>query len=335
MLRLVHVGLGPLGRRVADDLVSRRLGTVAAAVDLAPDLVGTNFHGATVTESIDAALGELHDAVVVTTASDLRACADTFRALLERGETVVSTCEELLWPALRHPELAEELDALAKRSGGRLLGTGINPGFLMDTLPVVATAPCNAVERVDIWRVQDATPRRIPFQKKIGATLDLEGFRAKEAQGTLRHVGLLESLCLVGARLGLDVVRTEETLEPVIAERDLECGLGPIPAGHAAGVRQIGTGWNSAGDVVLRLEFKASIGEERPHDRVLVAGDPPIDLIVEGGVHGDVGTSAMVLNCLRPLMDAPPGLHTMDTLRLVGFDGTGGRAPATAGGATP
>jgi len=333
VLRLVHVGLGPLGRRVADDLVTRRLGTVVAAVDRAPDLVGTDFHGVPVTDSLEAALDGLHDAVVVTTASDLRACADTFRALLARGETVISTCEELLWPHLRHAELADELDAVAKENGGRLLGTGINPGFLMDTLPIVATAPCNAVRRVDVWRVQDATPRRVPFQQKIGATLDLDAFRAKEAEGTLRHVGLLESLCLVGARLGLDVTRTEETLEPVIAERELSCALGPIPVGHAAGVRQIGTGWNADGEVVLRFEFKASIGEARPHDRVLVDGDPPIDLVVEGGVHGDVGTSAMVLNALRPLMDATPGLHTMDTLRLVGFDGSGGRAAAADGAA--
>jgi 2,4-diaminopentanoate dehydrogenase len=322
MLRLVHVGLGPLGRRVADDLVSRGLGRVAGAVDLAPNTVGTTFHGQVITSDLGAALAAPHDAVIVATASDLARCADTFRALLEAGETVVSTCEELLWPQLRHPALAAELDALAKRTGGRLLGTGINPGFLMDTLPVVATAPCNAVRRVDIWRVQDATTRRVPFQQKIGATLDREAFAAREQEGTLRHVGLLESLALVAARLGLRVERTEETLEPVLAERELTCDLGPIPVGHAAGVRQIGTGWNAAGDVVVRLEFKASIGEAQPHDRVLVDGDPPIDLTIAGGVHGDVGTSAMVLNCVRPLLDAAPGLHTMDTIRLAGFDGT-------------
>lgn len=326
MLRLVHVGLGPLGRRVADDLVARGLGTVTGAVDLAPSLVGTTFHGQVVTSDLDAALTAPHDAVVVTTTSDLARCAGTFRTLLERGDTVLSTCEELLWPTLRHPALATELDALAKRHGGRLLGTGINPGYLMDTLPVVATAPCNAVRRVDVWRVQDATPRRIPFQQKIGATLDRHAFAVREEEGTLRHVGLLESLCLVGARLGLGVVRTEETLEPVLAERALACELGPIPVGHATGVRQIGTGWNAAGDVVLRLEFKASIGELHPHDRVLVDGDPPIDLVIAGGVHGDVGTSALVLNSVRPLLDAAPGLHTMDTLRLIGFDGTA-RAP--------
>ncbi|QDU85076.1 hypothetical protein Pla163_22010 [Planctomycetes bacterium Pla163] len=325
MLRLVHVGLGPLGRRVADDLVARGLGQVAGAVDLAPNTVGTIFHGQMITSDLVAALDAPHHAVIVATASDLRRCADTFRTLLERGETVVSTCEELLWPKLRHPELAAELDALAKRTGGRLLGTGINPGFLMDTLPVVATAACNAVRRVDIWRVQDATTRRVPFQQKIGATLDREAFAAREREGTLRHVGLLESLALVAARLGLRVERTEETLEPVLAERELVCDLGPIPVGNAAGVRQVGTGWNAAGDVVVRLEFKASIGEAEPHDRVLVDGDPPIDLTIAGGVHGDVGTSAMVLNCVRPLLDAAPGLHTMDTIRLAGFDGTNSR----------
>jgi 4-hydroxy-tetrahydrodipicolinate reductase len=320
MLRLIHVGLGPLGRRVATDLVQRKLGTVAAAVDLDPALQGSDFHGVRIGRDLAAAVATPHDAVVVTTSSDLARCADTFRTLMARGACVVSTCEELLWPWLRHERLAHELHALAREHGGRLLGTGINPGYLMDTLPVVATAACNAVRRVDIWRIQDATTRRVPFQQKIGAGLDLAAFRAKAAEGTLRHVGLLESLHLVNARLGLGVVRTQETLEPVVAKSATTCTLGPIRAGDASGVQQIGTGWNARGDVVLRLEFRASIGEPRPHDRVKVDGDPPIDLVLEGGVHGDVGTSAVVLNSLRPLMDAAPGLHTMDSIRLVGFD---------------
>jgi 4-hydroxy-tetrahydrodipicolinate reductase len=328
MLRLIHVGLGPLGRRVADDLVARRLGTVAAAVDLDPALLGTTFHGARVGADLAAALAVPHDAVVVTTSSDLARCADTFRVLLRAGAAVVSTCEELLWPWLRHRALAEELDALARAHGGRLLGTGINPGYLMDTLPVVATAPCNAVRRIDVWRIQDATTRRVPFQQKIGAGLDLATFRARERDGSLRHVGLLESLHLVAARVGLAVVRTEETLEPVVATTATTCALGPIRAGDACGVQQIGTGWDARGEVVLRLEFRASIGEPRPHDRVRVEGTPPVDLVIEGGVHGDVGTSALVLNSLRPLLDAAPGLHTMDSIRLVGFDGGGPRVRA-------
>ena len=245
-------------------------------------------------------------------------CAPTFRSLLRAGLPVVSTCEELLWPWLRHRELAEELDQLAKEHGGRLLGTGINPGFLMDTLPALASAVCCQVESVEAWRIQDATPRRIPFQKKIGATLDLDAFAKKQADGSLRHVGLGESLYFVAQTLGLGVERWEESLAPVIAERDMVCGLGPIPAGHAAGVRQVAEGFVGATRTV-RLEFIAAIGQADPHDRVRIVGEPPVDLRIDGGVHGDVGTSSMVLNSMRPLMASQPGLHTMASIPLVTF----------------
>ena len=147
MLKILQVGLGPLGRRVADDLAQRGLGRIVAAVDVAPDLAGTDFHGVIVVGDLEAALSTDFDAAVVTTASDLARCADTFRTLLRAGAATVSTCEELLWPRLRHPALADELDALAREHSGRLLGTGINPGYVMDALPVVATAACNSVRR--------------------------------------------------------------------------------------------------------------------------------------------------------------------------------------------
>src|SRR5690606_18780574 len=145
-------------------------------------------------------------------------------------------------------------------------------------------------------------------------------FAERARSGSLRHVGLGESLHLVAHRLGLAVASYEETLEPIVAERETACGLGPIRVGHAAGVAQVGTGRDEAGTVVARLEFRASVGEKEPHDRVKVTGEPPVDLVIQGGVHGDVGTSAMVLNSIRPLLDAAPGLHTMTTIRLPGFD---------------
>lgn len=328
MLRVLHVGLGPLGRRVVADLESRRVGTVIAAVDLAPGLAGLPLssvvegveNATRVLPSLDKVGGwDSIDAAIVTTSSDMAACAPTFRALLERGLAVVSTCEELLWPALRHPGLAKELDALARRSGGRLLGTGINPGFLMDLLPVVFTGVCRRIDHVFVERVQDATTRRIPFQRKIGATLDDAAFAAKVAEGTLRHVGLGESLHFVCAGVGLPIDDWSESIEPVKADRRIECGLGIIEPGTASGVRQVATATHQ-GREVARLEFTASIGQRDPRDRVVLRGEPELELVIPGAVHGDIGTSSVVINALRPTIEAPPGLHTMMSIRPVRFD---------------
>ncbi len=323
MWSVLHVGLGPLGRRIACELGERGLGRVTAAVDVDPALAGRPLaelvRGAEAGVSVASDLGAVRgsfDGAIVTTSSDLARCADTFRALLLRGLAVVTTCEEAVWPRLRHPELADELDALAREHGGRLLGTGVNPGLLMDTLPAALSAACRSVRRLDVWRVQDATTRREPFQRKIGATLDDAAFAARVEDGSLRHVGLGESLHFAADALGLALERWDETLEPVRAERDLACDLGPIPAGRIAGVRQVAQGWRGAGQVA-RLEFVAAIGQREPHDRVRLEGEPTLDVRIEGGVHGDDATCAIAVNALRSLRAAPPGFHTMATVPLV------------------
>jgi 4-hydroxy-tetrahydrodipicolinate reductase len=322
--RILHVGLGPLGRRIQSDLAVRGPGRTVAAVDVDPELAGKPLAelapGAPADVRVLASLDEVDDwesidAAILTTSSDLRKCAPTLTALAERGVSTVSTCEELLWPTLRHPQLARELDVVARTNGASLLGTGVNPGYLMDALPVFLSAAALEVRSVRIERVQDATPRRVPFQRKIGAGLDEQQFAARKADGSLRHVGLGESLHFVAGCLGWEVERWEETLEPVLATRRLECALGTIEPGVAAGVRQVARGW-VGGRELLTLEFVAAIGQADPHDRVQLESDPPLDLVLQGGVHGDKATSAMTLNCVGPLLDAPVGLVTMAQIRM-------------------
>lgn len=322
-LRLLHVGLGPLGLRIQQDLLDKGTGSTVAAVDLDPQLAGRSLASLVpgapdvrIAPSLAALTNwEEIDAAIVTTSSDLARCGETFEQILARGVAVVSSCEELVWPWLRHAQLAERLDQTAKRSGAQLLGTGVNPGYLMDALAVFATGVCKSVRSVSIARIQDATPRRVPFQKKIGAGLSPAQFQAAIGEGWLRHVGLGESLHFVAHSLGWPVERWSESIEPVLATRELECALGRIPVGHAAGVRQVAEGW-SGGKRKLLFEFQAAIAQSEPHDRVKLESEPPIDLVLRGGVHGDVATSAIVLNCIAPLLSARAGLHTMATIPM-------------------
>jgi 4-hydroxy-tetrahydrodipicolinate reductase len=327
MYRILHVGLGPLGVKIVGDLSSRGLGRVVGAVDVDPRLVGRALSdvvpgvesGARVVGSLEefSAWGEV-DAAVVTTSSDLRQCAGTFKALLARGVSVVSTCEELVWPYLRHPTLAAELDAAAKAGQGRLLGTGVNPGAMMDMIPVFTTAVCKSVRSVEVHRIQDATTRRIPFQKKIGATLDDKAFALGVKEGWLRHVGLGESLHFVANYVGFKIDEWHETIEPVKTDRAMPCGLGTIRPGCAAGVRQVAVG-KHRGKALVTMIFQAAIGQSDPQDRVIVDGEPLLDVVFRGGVHGDIATSAMTLNSIGPLLASRPGLHTMATVPLVHF----------------
>jgi 2,4-diaminopentanoate dehydrogenase len=322
--RVLQVGLGPLGIRIASDLLRRQLGDVVAAVDPDPALIGR-----AVAELVPRALQPLRivgtldevdvpiDLAIVTTVSDLPRCAPTLRALAARGMAVVSTCEELSWPWERHPVIARDLDDVAKKHGARILGTGVNPGFVMDALAVAATTACAEVRRIEIHRVQDAATRRIPFQKKIGAGMTVADFQRAAAAGTVRHVGLRESVGMVAATLGLPFDRVDEMIEPVIASHALECSLGPIAAGDVRGVHQEARAHHGAREVIA-LVFRAAIAEPDARDQIIVDGEPAVNLIIPGGLHGDIATSAVVLNSARSLLDARPGLHTMTTLPLAG-----------------
>jgi 2,4-diaminopentanoate dehydrogenase len=325
MQRILHIGVGPLGQRIMSELIERKLGTLVGVVDVSPEIAGQPVNkfakGASadlrVVPSLEAFKDwDQVDACVVTTSSDLRACAATFRTLIEHGKAVVSTCEELVFPWLRHKALADELHALAMKNGGKLLGTGVNPGFLMDALPTFATAVCKSVRGIRVYRIQDASSRRIPFQKKIGVGLSEEEFRRKTADGSLRHVGLGESLHFLSHYIGIPIERCEEDLGPVRAERDIVSALGVVPKGGISGVRQVARGYHDEG-VSIHLEFQAAVGQLDPYDRIVIDGEPSMDLVINGGVHGDVATCAITLNAVARLRAAAPGLHTMATVPLV------------------
>jgi hypothetical protein len=328
-LRIAHVGLGPLGLLIQRDLVARRRKATVVAVDPAHagrrlDELVAGAPAIPVRASLDDVDWEGFDAALVTTSSDLRACAATFEALLRHGLAVVSTCEELVWPWLRHAELARRLDALAKETGGQLLGTGVNPGFVMDALPAFASGVCHAVRGIRIERIQDAATRREPFQRKIGAGLTPAAFESALREGWLRHVGLGESIHFVAHALGLGIERWDETIEPVLATAPLECALGRIEPGRVAGVRQVATA-RAHGGVAIVHEFQAAIGQPDPRDRVALDADPPLDLVVRGGIHGDAATSAIALNALEPLLASPAGLHTMATIPMATCRDAGAR----------
>jgi len=173
---------------------------------------------------------------------------------------------------------------------------------------------------VTVRRVQDASARRVPFQRKIGAGLSPEEFEARVAEGTLRHVGLPESVQFVAAALGRVLDQTEEQLRPVMADRVIESGYVAIQPGMACGVEQIGLGLVDGREVV-RLEFRAAVGEPRSYDQVEIDGEPHILSTIEGGVNGDTATCAAVLNMLPVVAASPGGLHTMLDLPI----GTVGR----------
>jgi hypothetical protein len=256
------------------------------------------------------------DVAVLCTSSSVRTVKAQVLALVQRGLNVVTTCEELAFPSPEHQATSRDIDKAAVRKKVSVLATGVNPGYAMDALPLMLTAPCATVTRVSVVRVVDAGTRRLPLQRKVGAGLNLSQFRRAITEGTVRHVGLPESAHMIASSLGWKLDRVEETLEPAIAPRDLDTEYLRIPAGMAAGIRQSARGYRN-GEVVVNLDLQMYVGAESPRDHVLIEGTPPIDMTIAGGVAGDLATAAIVVNSIPKLLAARPGLVTMRDLPLV------------------
>ena len=324
-IKIIHMGLGPLGKKMYQYALERSSIKVVGAVDVNPSIVGQDLGlfcdrpkaSIPISGSLEEVLAQTGaDLVVLTTVSDMARIAPQIEGIVKHGLAVVTTCEELSYPYHTAPALAEQMDRIAKEHGVAVLGTGINPGFLMDALPAFISGICQKVDKIEVNRFQDAQYRRIPFQQKIGAGMDLDAYEKKKQSGTLRHVGLTESLHFVAGQLGWKLDHTEDVLSPVIAKEKIETKDLTILPGQASGVNQIGNGYMN-GEVKVKLTFQAAVGEPESYDEVIITGEPNIRSRIPGGVNGDIGTCAITLNAIHSVLKANPGLRTMSDVPMV------------------
>ena len=335
-IRVLQMGLGPIGRQVTRYLLERGGFEVVAAVDADMSLIGLDLGdlaevgplGVEVSGTVPAALNGVEaDVAIVCTTSSLNRMEKQLPTLLAHKLPIVSTCEELVYPWGSQPELAQRIDAAARQAGVPVLGVGVNPGFLMDLLPVALSGVCQRVDQVTVERVQDAQFRRLPFQQKIGAGLTPAQFDAKVREGTLRHVGLTESMHMIAAAFGWELGETEEQIEPVIADKEVRTVELAVAAGQAMGVTQRGYGYRLGDDVdtpAIALIFRAAVGEPESYERIVLQGIPTIEMHIPGGVNGDVATCAVVVNAARALATSgaervQPGLRTMLDMAPISF----------------
>ena len=322
-IRAIQYGVGPIGAALARLMREKQSIEIIGAIDTDPAKAGRDLGevigaadapwGVSVTSHADVLLREAADVVVHSTSSSLEAVADQLMACLAAESCVVSTCEELAYPFRKHPELAAKLDAEAKTWGVSLVGTGVNPGFVMDKLVATLSAVAQRVESVRVTRIVDAAKRRLPLQKKIGAGLSVEEFRAQVTRGAIKHHGLPESVALISDALGLGVEEITETIEPVIAREAIRTEFLEVAAGQAAGVHQIARGL-AGGLEKIYMELQMYVGAKDPRDAIELRGQPDLSLVIPGGTHGDIATAAVVVNTIPAILDAPSGLRTVRDL---------------------
>jgi 2,4-diaminopentanoate dehydrogenase len=329
-IKVLHVGLGPIGAAVVRQISGRKGFRIVGAADIDPVKAGRDLGqvaelgkplrvkvSADVRKAIKASRP---DVVVHCTSSSLKTVVPQVEEILKLKVPIVSTTEELAYPTKRNLRYAKIIHQLAKKSKVAVLATGVNPGFVMDALPIFLTGVCERLEAIRIDRVQDARIRRLPFQQKIGAGLTREQFQKKVDDGSVRHVGLAESVSMIADALGWKLDRITDEIQPRMATETVASEFLAVDAGFVCGIVQDGIGYRN-GLPVITLHMEAYLGAPESYDSVRITGSPALTMKIAGGVHGDIATASIVVNSLPKILEVPPGLHTMRDMPIPSFYG--------------
>jgi 4-hydroxy-tetrahydrodipicolinate reductase len=324
----MHFGLGPIGAAVVRQIAERQGFRIVAAVDIDPMKVGKDLGEVAglrrplkvrvLNDARKAIKSGRPDVAVLCTSSSIKKVMPQLESILKRKVPVVSTTEELAYPSKANLRYARAVHQLAKKSKAAVLATGVNPGFAMDALPIMLTGVCERVDSIRVDRVQDARIRRLPFQQKIGAGLTREQFQKKVDDGSVRHVGLTESISMIADAMGWKLDRITDDIQPRIATETVASEFLAVDAGYVCGIVQDGVGIRN-GEPVITLHMEAYLGAPESFDSVEIAGSPAIRSKITGGVHGDIATASIVVNSLPKILEVAPGLHTMRDMPLPSF----------------
>jgi len=327
-IRVMHFGLGPIGAAIVKQVASRSGFKIVGGIDIDPSKVGRDLGdvvglpkrlGVKVSgDAVKALKAARPDVVMLCTSSSVKRVMPQIETILKSKTAIVSTTEELSYPFHTNVRHAKQIDSWAKKAKVGVLGTGVNPGFAMDALPIALTGVCERVDRVTVNRIQDARIRRLPFQQKIGAGLTTEQFQKKVEDGSVRHVGLTESIAMIADALGWNLSKITDEIQPKLATVTISSEFLAVDPGYVCGIIQDGVGYRK-GEPVIKLHMEAYLGSPETYDSVEIEGSPSLSMRVAGGIHGDVATASIAVNSIPKVLQSPPGLHTMRDLALPSF----------------
>ena len=323
-MRVMQIGLGPIGRAVSRLLVQKPGWHIVAAVDADPAKQGYDLGeiagleqrlGVTVASDLSALQESEVDVAFLTTVSTFPEVLPTLSTLIEHGINVVSSTEELFYPYYRYTEQALALDELAKQHGVSVLGTGVNPGFVMDTLVLVLTGACQHISRIAVTRVANASGARPSLQAKLGLGLTQARFVEYAGQRRVGVVGLIDSLAFLAHVLKWQVDDFKERLVPVVADKPVRFAQGQVEPGQVCGVRYVVKGM-SHGKEVISFDLRMYLEAEGVRDTIYIEGTPTLEMTIKSTDMGDVAAAGLLVNMSPLVHQARPGLLTMVDLPL-------------------
>jgi 4-hydroxy-tetrahydrodipicolinate reductase len=326
-MKVAQIGLGLIGTTITRLLAQRPDWQIVAAVDTDPAKQGRDVGEIAglpqdIGIRVSHQLSDLHkyaiDVALLTTVSTFPDVLPTLEKLIQANINVVASTEELFFPYYRYAAQAKALDNLAIQHNVSILGTGISPGFIMDTLVLLLTGVCQQVTRLAVTRVIDASNRRPSLQRQIGLGLTQEAFSEAAAHHSVGLVGLVDAVAFLAHVLKWRVDEVKERFVPVIAEKPIRLAQKQIDAGQVYGVRHLAKGI-SHGKEVISLDLRLYVGAENTHDTIYIEGTPTLEATIKSTDMGDIAAAGFLVNIGPSVWQARAGLLTMADLPLPHF----------------
>lgn len=323
-IRVLQWGLGAMGSGMARLALKKSGLKIVAAVDGYEgyngkdlgEILGVENTGVIVSNQPETVLDkEKVDLVVIATTSWTEKQMPDLRKILKAGINCISIAEEMSTPEAQSPELAKELDELAKANGVSILGTGVNPGYVLDLMVVMLSGGCHDVERIEASRVNDLSPYGPTVMETQGVGTSPEAFRAGVEAGTIvGHVGFPESIRMISDAIGLDVDRIEEIREPIVSKVRRETPHVVIEPGMVAGCAHIGIGYRGDKEVIRLIhpqQVHPQLEGQDTGDYINIYGTPEVHMAITPEYAGGIATQGIAVNMIPHVFAASPGLKRM------------------------
>lgn len=326
-IRVVVWGLGTMGSLMAKILSEKEGIDITGAVDLNPEtagkslgaITGSSRHGEiTVTADAGEALAQDADLVLLATSSFISETAEPVRQIVKSGKNVITIAEEWAFPRRTAPKEAEEIDRLAKTFGVSVLGTGVNPGFVLDTLIIALSGTCADVSKITARRVNDLSPFGPTVMASQGIGLSPEDFEKGLESGAIAgHIGFEQSIHMIASSLGIRLEKITQSLEPIISRTSRKTPCVSISPGQVAGCNHRAEGWSDGRPVII-LEHPQQVHPRTENvetgDFIHIEGRPDIRLAIQPEIPGGTATAALAVNMIPHVLNAPAGLACMADL---------------------
>lgn len=326
-IKIVLWGFGAMGRGMAEMLLEKKGVEITGVCDLYPKFVGTsifnhlevkenNHKDVIITNDIDSLLDKDNcDLVLLATDSFTKKAFPKMEKILKKGINVISTAEEMAYPQAQEPELADKLDKIARDNGVTILGTGINPGFIMDLLVVALTGVMKSVDHIEAKRVNSLSPFGPAVMEEQGVGITLDTFNKGVADKSLAgHVGFAESVGMIASALGVKLDGFEQQMKPIVTTVDRKSKYGEALKGNVAGVNMTGQGLINGEtfiDMIHPQQIEPEMEGTHTGDYITIKGVPEVNMAITPEIDGGIGTIAMCVNMIPHVINARPGLKTM------------------------